>query len=516
MSEIYSGELKLTRDGQAQPHQVQRLRKNAVGLMGVLFMTVATAAPITAMLGNVPIAIGSGNGQYAPAGYLVATIILALFAIGYAQMAKYITATGAFYGFISHGLGRVVGMASGIAVTLTYIVFEAALVGIFAFFCEDLLASVFGVHVPWILFALAMLLANGVLSYFDISLTAKVLGLCLVLEILMLGLMAFAVLLHGGGPQGMAAESINPLNAFKPAEGVIGANAGIGLFFAFWSWVGFESSAMYGEESRNPKKIIPLATLIAVIGIGVFYVFVSWMAIAGSGPAEAIRLAQDPATAAEVFYGPTRTYLGEWAVSLFKLLVVTGSFACGMAFHNCAARYIYALGRENLFVFLGRTVGRTHERHGSPHIASTVQSLIATVIVLAFLFTGKDPYADLYALLAILGTMGILIVQALCAFAVVCYFHVGTQRCAQAHWFKTFLAPLLGGIGMLYVVYLLFANLSFAAGSAAESLLFRLIPWIVAASFALGGSIALYFRYFDRRKYHIIGSIVMDDARQDT
>ena len=62
---------------------VQRLRKNSVGLFGVLFMTVATAAPITAMLGNVPIAVGSGNGQYAPAGYLVATIILALFAVGY-------------------------------------------------------------------------------------------------------------------------------------------------------------------------------------------------------------------------------------------------------------------------------------------------------------------------------------------------------------------------------------------------------------------------------------------------
>lgn len=198
MSETYSGELERRLDSQAQPHEVQRLRKNAVGLMGVLFMTVATAAPITAMLGNVPIAIGSGNGQYAPAGYLVATIILALFAIGYAQMAKYITATGAFYGFISHGLGRVVGMASGLAVTLTYIVFEAALVGIFAFFCEDLLASVVGLHVPWIVFALAMLLANGVLSYFDISLTAKVLGLCLVLEILMLGLMAFAVLFPVG------------------------------------------------------------------------------------------------------------------------------------------------------------------------------------------------------------------------------------------------------------------------------------------------------------------------------
>ena len=37
---------------------IQRLKPNAVGLIGVLFMAVATAAPITAMVGNVPIAVG--------------------------------------------------------------------------------------------------------------------------------------------------------------------------------------------------------------------------------------------------------------------------------------------------------------------------------------------------------------------------------------------------------------------------------------------------------------------------
>ena len=91
---------------------VQRLKRNAIGTMAVIFMAVATAAPITAMVGNVPIAVGLGNGSHAPAGYLVATIVLGLFAIGYATMAKHITATGAFYGYISHGLGRVVGLAA--------------------------------------------------------------------------------------------------------------------------------------------------------------------------------------------------------------------------------------------------------------------------------------------------------------------------------------------------------------------------------------------------------------------
>ncbi|MDH8249859.1 amino acid permease, partial [Klebsiella pneumoniae] len=75
-------------------------------------------------------------------------------------------------------------------------------------------------------------------------------------------------------------------------------------------------------------------------GIGVFYVFISWMAIAGTGPEQAIALAQDPNRAGEIFYGPARQYLGEWTVGVFKLLVITGSFACGMAFHNCAARYL--------------------------------------------------------------------------------------------------------------------------------------------------------------------------------
>ncbi|KAB7590784.1 amino acid permease, partial [Verminephrobacter sp. Larva24] len=66
----------------SQALQVSRLRKDAVGLWGVLFMTMATAAPITAMVGNVPIAVGFGNGANAPAGYMVATVLLTLFSVG--------------------------------------------------------------------------------------------------------------------------------------------------------------------------------------------------------------------------------------------------------------------------------------------------------------------------------------------------------------------------------------------------------------------------------------------------
>ncbi len=216
---------------------------------------------------------------------------------------------------------------------------------------------------------------------------------------------------------------------------------------------------MYGEESKDPKRIIPRATMISVLGVGIFYVFVSWMAIAGTGPAAApsswrrTRTPRRRSSSARC----ASTY-GEWAITLFNILLVTGSFACGMAFHNCASRYLYALGREGLSEGLQKTLGATHHKHGSPYIASFVQSGIALVLILAFFVAGMDPYVHMYTLLAILGTMAILIVQSLCAFSVIAYFHFHKNHPSSAHWFKTFLAPLLGGIGMLYVVYLLWEH----------------------------------------------------------
>lgn len=503
---------------------VHRLKPNAVGLVGVLFMAVATAAPITAMVGNVPIAIGFGNGAAAPAGYLVATIVLGLFAVGYAAMSRHITATGAFYGYISHGLGRVVGLAAGFLTALAYMVFEPALVGIFAFFSRDLFASLFDVHLPWLPFAVAMIAANAVLTYFDINLAAKVLGGLLISEIVMLTLMAGSVVVRGGGPEGWSLSSLNPINgmtglhAVIPSAGGVGTmtvvgSAGVGLFFAFWSWVGFESSAMYGEESKNPKKIIPVAIMSSVLGIGAFYVVVSWLAIVGTGPTKAIALAQDTNTAGEIFFGPVRDNLGGWAVTMFQILLTTGSFACGMAFHNCAARYIYAIGREDIIALTAKTVGRTHHIHGSPHVASFVQSGVALVIVVWFAISGRDPYSGLFGLGALVGTSAILIVQALAAFSVVSYFHVRKQHPETAHWFRTFLAPGLGGLGMVYVIYLLIENASFAAGSAAQDIIFTSIPYVVGGTALVGVIVALVLRSRFPHRYDRLGRVVLDEER---
>src|SRR3984893_4943427 len=126
----------------SQRGDVSTLRKHAIGLWGVLFLTVTGSAPISAMLFNTPIAVGFGNGLGTPAAFLFATIVLTIFSVGYVAMARKVTTAGGFYSYISHGLGRELGLGSGFAAVVAYSVFEASLAGGFAYFLQLKLSQV--------------------------------------------------------------------------------------------------------------------------------------------------------------------------------------------------------------------------------------------------------------------------------------------------------------------------------------------------------------------------------------
>ncbi|WP_432843038.1 APC family permease [Dactylosporangium sp. CA-092794] len=510
------------------PRAGNTLKVGAVGLAGVLFMAVANAAPITAMTGNVPIAVAFGNGIGAPAGFLVATVVLTLFSVGFVAMARHITTAGAFYGFVTHGLGQVWGMATGLLATVAYVVFEGSLIGIFSYFAHDALDKWFGWDVNWLLLGAIGIVVIGLLGYFDINIAAVFLGVMLIAEVILLTALALSVLFHGGGPDGWLATAVNPFSAFKdlPAGGgfdlqaagapLAAGTAALGLFFAFWSWVGYETTAVYGEESRNPKRIVPRATLIAVVGLGLFYTFVSWMVIAGDGRKDAVDLAANDSIG--MFTKLAEKNLGgSWVTYLYLFLIVSGSFACALAFHNAASRYMFAFGRD--IPALHGSLGATHAKHRSPHIASLVQSIITAVVTVGFYFLtvkGDDPYTGgyvyQYGLLALVGTMAILLVQSITSVAVIWYFHV--KKTHPGNLVTTGIIPALGGIGMLYVVYLLFSNLEFAGGGAAGSPFFHAIPYLVFGTFAVGLVLVFVLKMRSPATYAAIGRHVFDEAKE--
>ena len=105
------------------------LAKDALGLPAVLFCIVTGAAPLAAMMFNVPVAV-SGGGYAVPAAFLVATIALTIFSAGYIEMARRVTAVGGFYTFITRGLGTVMGLGAGILIAFCYVIFAAAVTGV--------------------------------------------------------------------------------------------------------------------------------------------------------------------------------------------------------------------------------------------------------------------------------------------------------------------------------------------------------------------------------------------------
>lgn len=495
------------RESAAQAGGSPTLKRGAVGVLGVVFMVVAFSAPISAMTANLPVAVGFGNGGGAPAGFIVATVVLTVFSVGFVALARHITAAGAFYTFVSRGWSRIPGLAAGVMSMFVYMIMEAGVIGLFSVFAQQAAASYLGFDAPWWVFGFLAVAAIALLSHREVSVAAKILGIALVAEIGILTITAVAGLVRGHGVEW---GSLLPSSALS-TNGVVDGSVGLGLMMAFWSWVGFEATAIYGEESKNPKRVVPRATLIAVIGMGIFYTFISWAVISANGPQASVELASG-ANPFELLYTPAREFVGPWAVTAFELLVLGGTFACALAIHNAASRYLFAFGRDRL---LWHRLGTAHPRHGSPWVASLAQSGITFAILVATIVSGVDPYLVLFTLVAILATLCLLVVQVMCSISVITHFHVQGRHPETARVWRTLLCPLVGGVGMAFVVYLVVSNMAVAAGAAAQSPLFTAIPWIVAVLLVGSMTVAVYLRRARPDLYDRIGRTVFDDGDTD-
>ncbi|HWM59990.1 MAG TPA: APC family permease [Pseudonocardia sp.] len=488
-----------------------QLAGGVLGLPSVLFCIVTGAAPLAAMLFNVPVAT-LGGGYASPAAFAVATVALTIFSVGYIAMARRVTAAGGFYTFVTRGLGRVLGLGTGLLIAVCYMVFSSAVTGVTGYFASTTVASLTGLDLPAWVYMIVGLVLMTMFAYFHIELTAKVLGVLLIGEVLVLLIMAIGVF-AAGGAEGFSLAPLNPVNIFNnsAAIGVFGAGAaGIALFAAFWSWVGFEMAPNYAEETRDPHKIAKTATYGSVIGLGVFYVVISYAFVTGwglNGSATAVQ-SQFNGEIASAFYPLTDRYVGGWATVLMEILIVTGSFACAMAFYNTSARYLFSLGREGV---LPSALARTSSRQ-SPAVASITVTVLVALYCLAFVIYDPSTEGALLKLgtwSPLLGMLGILGVQALVSVAIIRYF-LTTGRRYFSVW-STLIAPVLGCAAMIVASWLLISNRGDLAG-AADALYIQLLPWVVLLIFLLGMGVALALRARAPDRYHRIGQFELTEG----
>jgi amino acid transporter len=432
----------------------------------IVFLVVAAAAPLTAMVGTVPLGFGIGNGAGVPATFVFAGLTLLCFSVGYAAMSREIVNTGGFYTYMAHGLGRRPAVAGGLIAVIAYNTATIGMVGAVGYFAR-LIAASHGLHLPWEVWSGLCILVMAVLGYREIEISARLLSVLMIGEIAILVLLDISIAVHRGA-------SAFPATSFAPHT-VFGAGVGVAMLFAFMSFIGFESAALYGEETPNPRRSVPLATYISVIVIAVFYAVTSWAAVGGVGVKGLVPTAQKEL--GDLFFGLSDQYLNSVATTAMQVLLCTSFFAAVCALHNATNRYMYVLGRERV---LPSWLGAVHRRHGAPHRASLTQTALTIAVCAAFALAGLDPYVNLATSMLGLGTLGIVILQGAAAASVIGFFRKRPDR----HWWRTGLAPLLGLAGLAAAAVLLVGKFSLVTGT--HSTIVNLLPWLMVVA-AVGG-----------------------------
>ncbi|ULN36656.1 APC family permease [Mycolicibacterium smegmatis] len=456
-----------TSDDQGDLRDEQRLH-GRLGPIGVVFMVVAAAAPLTVIGGNMPLGMGLGNGAGAPVGFLIAALVLLLFSIGFVAMTPYVPEAGAFFSYVTLGLGRRLGSGIAAVALIAYTAIQVGIYGYIGWAIDDTVRFYGGPEIPWPVYSFATLAIVAVLGYRHIELSAKVLGVALALEIGIVVLLDL-VIVANPGPAGLTLSSFAP-GVFT--DGVLG----IAVLFALTGFIGFEATAVFRDEARDPERTIPRATYAAVLIIGGFYALTCWAFVVAIGPDQVAEVAQRTLDGeANMLLDTTGDNLGRIGRDVVNVLLLTSLFACVLSFHNVIARYQFALARKGL---LPKPLATVHPSHGSPSVSSLVQTATAAVIVAILAALGIDPLVGVFGSMAGVATVGMVLLMLTTSVAVLVFFARHADLASGRVW-QTRIAPVLACLGLVGALLLVLTNFTLVTGgSATVSAILAAVPFV--------------------------------------
>ncbi|GAA2479330.1 APC family permease [Winogradskya humida] len=384
------------------------LARNRLGVPSVFFFGVAGAAPLTVVIGAITTIYAVVGNTAVPVVYLVVAAILSIFTVGFVAMSRHIVNSGAFYSYISHGLGRIPGVGAAFVALPAYALMQIGLFGLFGVVASGVLGGL-GITAGWFTCAIVAWVLVSVLGLLWIDLSGKVLAVLLVLEIVIV-LIYDAVMVANPATGSVDFSTLNPVQVFTPEVAAM-------MVLAIGGFVGFEATVVLSEEAKDPKKTIARATHLAVILAGLLCGLSAWAMSVGAGPRTIVAAANADST--DLIFNLVSPHVPEALINIGYVLFMTSIFAALLAFHAAVSRYQFALGREGV---LPRAWGYTHPRTGAPIVGSITQSVLALVVLVIYRLTGADPLVYLFAWLTVVGGLGVLILMWSASAAVVMFF----------------------------------------------------------------------------------------------
>jgi amino acid transporter len=276
----------MTQAAFARPDVVARtLARNRLGVPAVVFFVMSAAAPLTVVAGVVTTAYAVTGVTGIPLAFLVVGAVLALFSVGYVAMARHVANAGAFYAYVSHGLGRPLGVGAAWVALLSYNALQVGLYGAIGAAAAPLLDQWFGVAVAWWVIALVAWLLVAVLGLLRVDVNGTVLAFLLLAEIAIILVLDVADLLHPAGGI-VSFQTLTPTNFAQPGVGA-------SLALAVLGFVGFESAVVFSEESKDPRRTVRAATYVSVGLIAGLYALSSWAMTVAVGPDRIVAVSQE-------------------------------------------------------------------------------------------------------------------------------------------------------------------------------------------------------------------------------
>lgn len=373
-----------------------QLRTDSLSFLEAIGQSVANVSPtLTPAVAVAVVAAIAGTASWLV--YVLATIALVVVGYNVGKLASKISAAGSFFLYISRSLGPTAGMLAGWAMLAAYVFTAMALSAATALFAQALVTAVgIPVTVPPVLLFLVISLLVYLFAIRDIRFSSR---LGLALEVVSVAIIALVCFLSWKA-HGFALDPKQ--NSFEGSS--VGAVAQ-SIVFGIFSYVGFESAATLGKETRNPTRVIPRAVILTPILAGTVFVITTYLIVQGFDD-DTAKLGASAGPLSDIVAGKS---------ALLTILVYIGAlvscFACALASINSFSRILFSLGRYEV---LHPRAGLIHDQHQTPHVAATVGVVINFLVCAAFF---RSAYTDLLGWFGTIASFGFIIVYLLCSIA---------------------------------------------------------------------------------------------------
>jgi len=352
--------------------ETERLRGGRLRFFRTIAESVGVQAPTAGVvIGAAVLASVSGGGTAFV--QIIAAITMGFVAYAFIIFTRGFNSAGSVYGFTGAVAGPRFGFLSAWSLMLVYASFAGGAYMAAADEAQPAFGAI-GLHLAWQPYAIIAFIGVMTLAYLDITISATVI---LVMESISMTLVIIAccIILAKGGYHGRA---FSPA-PFRP-DGAALSVLGLGIVLSFSTFSGFEAASTMGEESQQPRRLIPLAIAASLAVVAIFEIGVAAVVTNAYPGVRQLSAATVPLVTV------TDTFVAGWMGTLVNVGAVVSAFGASLACVVAASRMLFAIGRDTGPGMLRRTSRRT----GAPVGALIWVGAGSLVTMLIFI---KEPLA---------------------------------------------------------------------------------------------------------------------------